>query len=42
LLHNIEIGKFTFGKIQLQINFEFICYRKEKWEKSVIFGKILE
>jgi hypothetical protein len=34
---NIEVGKLTFGKIQFQINFEFVCCRKEKSAKICYF-----
>jgi len=37
---NIEVGKLTFGKIQLRNNYEFDYCRKKKSKKSVIFGKI--
>jgi hypothetical protein len=36
---NIKVGKLNFGKIQLQINFEFVCCRKEKSAKICYFWK---
>jgi hypothetical protein len=36
-LQEAKVGRLILGKIRIQFNFVFVCCRKEKSAKSVIF-----